>query len=313
MTSAPVLDHLSALADTTRARLLAALEGQELSVRELQAVLQLPQSTVSRHLRILADQGWVAARPDGASHHYRFEAPGPGSPRGRLWALVREEVAASRTARGDRDRIRAVLAERHGRSRAFFASEAGRWDRLREELFGRRYELGALLGLLDGHQVVGDLGCGTGALAAELAPFVGRVIAVDESAPMLQAARDRLAHLSNVELREGELELLPVREDELDLALLVMVLPYVPDPGRILSEAARATRPGGRILVLDLAPHDRSEWEQTMGHLWRGVDRLQMIEWLNGAGFREARYVALPPLPEAMGPGLFVASARKPE
>lgn len=308
-----VFDHLSALADSTRARLLTALEAHELSVRELQAALQLPQSTISRHLRTLADHGWVSARPEGASHRYRFSAPAPGSSRHRLWALVREEVAASRTAKGDKDRIRAVLTERHARSREFFAGEAGRWDRLREELFGRRYELGVLLGLLDPEAVVGDLGCGTGALAAELAPFVARVIAVDESAPMLDAARARLANLPNVELREGELELLPVREDELSLAILAMVLPYVVDPGRILLEAGRAVQPGGRILVLDLQPHDRVEWEQTMGHLWRGIGRLQMIEWLNGAGFREARYVPLPPLPEARGPALFVATARKPE
>src|SRR4030095_3274695 len=107
-----------------------------------------------------------------------------------------------------------------------------------EKLFGSRYELASLLALLDPNLVVGDLGCGTGAFSAAIAPFVRKVIAVDESSPMLEAARGRLQHLPNVEVRQGELELLPANEDELNLAALILVLPYVPDPGRVLGEAA---------------------------------------------------------------------------
>src|SRR4030095_10869716 len=140
-----------------------------------------------------------------------------------------------------------------------------------------------------------------------------KVIAVDESTPMLEAARGRLHHLPNVEVRQGELELLPANEDELNLAALILVLPYVPDPGRVLGEAARAVAPGGRVLLLDLQPHDRTEWEQTMGHLWLGFGQSQVLGWMHGAGFREARYTALPPVGEATGPALCVATARKPE
>jgi ArsR family transcriptional regulator len=160
---------------------------------------------------------------------------------------------------------------------------------------------------------VGDLGAGTGAFSAAVAPFVSRVIAVDESAPMLAAARARLAGFGNVELREGELELLPVREAELDLAALVLVLPFVPDPGRVIAEAAHALEAGGRILVLDLQPHERAHYSQAMGHLWHGFSQGQMQAWMTGAGLRDVRYVALPPLPDAKGPGLFVATAAKPE
>ena len=307
-----LLHQLPSLGDPIRARLLAALEGHELSVRELQEILQLPQSTVSRHLRILVDQEWVRARPEGTSHRYRFEAPPAGSSRERLWSLIREDVSASRAAKADARRIRAVLAERQTRSRRFFASEAGRWDRLREELFGRRYELEALLGLLDPEWVVGDLGCGTGSLSAALAPFVKRVIAVDQSEPMLAAARSRLEAYPNIELRQGELELLPMNEDELNVAALVLVLPYVPDPGRVLGEAARALQPGGRLLVLDLLPHDRTDWEPTMGHLWQGLSQGQMLGWMQGAGLQTARYTPLAPVPEAKGPGLFIATGIKP-
>lgn len=313
MTTATVLEQLTALADPVRVRLLKLLENNELNVRELQEVLQLPQSTVSRHLKLLTDEDWAASRAEGPSQLYRFTAPGAGSPRARLWELVRDEVAASRQARKDAERLRPVLAQRHRRSREFFDTEAGQWDRLRAELFGARAELSTLLGLLDPAWVVGDLGTGTGAFAAAVAPFVSRVIAVDESGPMLAAARARLEGFGNVELRQGELELLPVREAELDLAAMLLVLPFVPDPARVLAEAAHAVEPGGRVLVLDLEPHERTGYSQTMGHLWHGFSQGQMLEWMTGAGLRDVRYTALPPLPDAKGPGLFVATARKRE
>jgi len=308
-----LLDQLSALTDPIRVRLLILLENNELNVRELQDVLQLPQSTVSRHLKVLADEDWVASRAEGPSQLYRLSGPHEGSSRARLWDLVRDEMASTAAAKRDRTRVRPVLAERHRRSREFFDTGAGQWDRLREELFGARTELSAMLGLLDPSWVVGDLGAGTGAFAAAVAPFVSRVVAVDESAPMLAAARARLEGVDNVELRQGELELLPVREAELNLAALVLVLPFVPDPGRVLAEAAHALEAGGRILVLDLQPHERAHYSQQMGHLWHGFGQAQMMEWMTGAGLRDVRYVALSPVPDAKGPGLFVATATKPE
>ena len=308
-----LLDQLSALTDPIRVRLLILLENNELNVRELQDVLQLPQSTVSRHLKVLADEDWVASRAEGPSQLYRLSGPHEGSSRARLWDLVRDEMASTAAAKRDRTRVRPVLAERHRRSREFFDTGAGQWDRLREELFGARTELSAMLGLLDPSWVVGDLGAGTGAFAAAVAPFVSRVVAVDESAPMLAAARARLEGFDNVELRQGELELLPVREAELNLAALVLVLPFVPDPGRVLAEAAHALEAGGRILVLDLQPHERAHYSQQMGHLWHGFGQAQMMEWMTGAGLRDVRYVALSPVPDAKGPGLFVATATKPE
>ena len=311
--TAVLLDQLSALTDPIRVRLLILLENNELNVRELQDVLQLPQSTVSRHLKVLADEDWVTSRAEGPSQLYRLSGPQEGSSRARLWDLVRDEMASTAAAKRDRTRVRPVLAERHRRSREFFDTGAGQWDRVREELFGARTELSAILGLLDPSWVVGDLGAGTGAFAAAVAPFVSRVVAVDESAPMLAAARARLEGFDNVELRQGELELLPVREAELNLAALVLVLPFVPDPGRVLAEAAHALEAGGRILVLDLQPHERAHYSQQMGHLWHGFSQGQMMEWMTGAGLRDVRYVALPPVPDAKGPGLFVATATKPE
>ena len=212
MNETTVFQRLNALADATRGRLLAVLNRHELTVSELCAVVQLPQSTVSRHLRILADEGWVSSRAEGTSRYYRLKTrlePGMA----RLWDVVRDSLADSAEAVQDAERARDVVARRRTRSQEFFRSAAGQWDSVRTELFGRRPEFPALLALLDPGWVVGDLGCGTGQLAATLAPYVAGVIGVDESPDMLAAAGRRMEALpggSRVELREGRLEALPI-------------------------------------------------------------------------------------------------------
>jgi ArsR family transcriptional regulator len=306
-----IYDHLVALSDPTRGRVLLVLDGHELTVSELALVLQLPQPTVSRHLKTLTDEGWLAMRADGTSRRYALSAGQLEPAAAELWAVVRGRVAATAAARHDLERLRAVLAARRTKSRAFFSSAAGEWDRLRAELFGERVELVALLGLLDPELVVGDFGCGTGAMTAALAPFVRRVVAVDASEEMLAAARERLAGAANVELRAGEVEALPVADGELDAALLVLVLHHLAEPRAALAEAARALRPGGRLIVVDMLPHARADYRQAMGHVWQGFDRPALDGWLAEAGFDSFRYQTLPADTKAMGPTLFAASARK--
>lgn len=306
-----VLEHLSALADTTRGRLLLVLEGHELSVSELCAVLQTPQSTISRHLRVLADDGWVEVRPEGTSRLYQMAPDRLGDGHRKLWDAVRGELAALPAASQDAQRLASVLAERARRSREFFHSAAGEWDRLRRELFGRQAGPGPLLALLDDSWVVGDLGCGTGEASAALAPFVRRVVAVDGAPSMLEAAQRRLTGLDTVELRSGALEELPVTDGELDAAVLFLVLHHVAEPARVLAEASRALAPGGRLLVVDMNPHDRQEYLRDLGHVWLGLDRRQLERWLEAAGFEAFRSTPLPPDPEAAGPTLFAGTARR--
>lgn len=306
----PVLERLSVLGDETRIRLLALLEANELTVSELRRIVGLPQSTVSRHLRVLAEGGWVSSRTEGTTRPYRMASLDEGART--LWRLVRDETEATSIRSEDRERARRVLAERRDRSREFFRTEAGRWDALRSELFGPRSELLPLLGLLDPDWTVGDLGAGTGQAAEAIAPFVGRVVAVDRSEEMLEAARERLGGVeggNGVEIREGELEALPLEDGELDAALLLLVLPYVVEPERVLAEARRALRPGGRLLVVDMRLHDREGYREQMGHLWPGFTEERILGWMEAAGLREGRWRPLPPLPEARGPLLFAASA----
>ena len=307
-----ILDDLSALADITRDRVLLLLEGQELTVSELCGVLQLPQSTVSRHLKALADSGWVTSRAEGTSRLYTMAADNRHGPARRLWLLVREQVAGGRAAAQDHRRLQAVLAARRSRSQEFFSSAAGQWDRMRADQFGATFHLQAAFALLDAAWVVGDLGCGTGAMTAALSPFVARVIAVDNSAAMLAAARRRLGGAANVEFRRGDLEDLPVADGELDAAVLTLVLPYLPDPAAALGQAACSLKPGGRLLVIDLLPHDREGYRQQLGHQWLGFSSAQMASWLGAAGLEAVLVHALPPATDAKGPGLFVARATRP-
>lgn len=308
MKRSPLFDRLTALSDPIRTRLLLVLERHELTVSELRAVLQLPQSTVSRHLKVLASAGWVGAREDGTSNRYRLDAKALDGAARRLWAPVRDEAAALPAARRDAERVKGVLAERHTRSQAFFATSAAQWDRLRAELFGTRTELFALAGLLDPAHTVADLGCGTGQLAEVMAPFVKGVIAVDESAAMLKAARARLASQGNIDLREGSIESLPIEDGTLDIAVLSLVLHFVAEPAAALGEVRRTLRSrGARLLIVDMLPHDREEYRQTMGHVWLGFDAAQLHRWSDDAGFASMRHHALPSASQGKGPTLFTA------
>lgn len=304
-----LLEHLSALSDITRCRLLLLLEQQELTVSECCEVLRLPQSTVSRHLKILSDDGWSSSRPDGTRRLYRLAGATLRAPARELWELARGEIAATLSAREDGRRLAQLLSARRSRSREFFDSAAGRWDRMRDEMFGSRIHSTTLLGLLDSRWTVGDLGCGTGQVSESLAPFVSRVIAVDGSVSMLQEARRRLGDRLNVELRHGQLEQLPLTDASLDAATLILVLHHLSDPQRALGEVARTLRPHGPLLIVDMLPHDRSEYQQEMGHVWLGFSEPQISELLASAGLDLRAFQPLPADPEAAGPPLFACTA----
>jgi ArsR family transcriptional regulator len=306
-----ILDHLAALADTTRSRILLLLDRHELTVSELCGVVQLPQSTVSRHLKALADAGWISARAEGTSHLYTMTRDELDGSARRLWLLVREQVGPTPAAAQDQRRLQAALAERRTKSQEFFSSSAGQWDRVRDELFGDRFHLAALAAFAERAWTVGDLGCGTGTVSAALAPFVARVVAVDGSAAMLQAAKKRLQGFDNIDLRRGELESLPIDDARLDAATLMLVLHHVPEPERALAEASRVLKPGGRVVVVDMLPHDREGYRQQMGHVWLGFSDEHVRRLLDGTGFEDVRIVSLPPDAKAKGPGLFVATARR--
>jgi SAM-dependent methyltransferase len=308
---ASIFDRLTALADSTRSRILLLLDRHELTVGELCAALQLPQSTASRHLKILTDEGWLASRAQGTSRRYSMQTSKLDPSARRLWQVVRAQVGESAAAAQDAHRLGGVLSQRRTTQVAFFDSAPAVWDRMRAELIGQRTDLLALLELLDDRWIVGDLGCGTGHVSEVIAPSVRQVVAVDESGAMLTAARRRLAPLENVEVRSGRLEEIPIEEQALDAAIMFLVAHYVAEPAAVMEEVARVLKPGGRFVIVDMMPHEREEYVSQMGHVWQGLGEDQLRDWFQDVGFTGVRYRPLPADPAAKGPGLFAASGRK--
>jgi ArsR family transcriptional regulator len=269
----------------------------------------------------------VSSRRDGTSRYYALAVNGhaangsgaasarasaPASARAQIWSLTRAQLGDRRGVDQDRRRLAKVLARRSETSQQFFATSAGQWDRLRVELFGDDFAMRALVGLMPAGWTVADLGCGTGAMVATLAPHVARVIGVDASDEMLGAARLRLSGLRNVELRPGPLEALPIDAASVDAATMMLVLHHLASPGAAIAEAARILKPGGRLLIVDMAPHDHEEYRRQMGHVWLGFSEEQVKRLLTQSGLSAPRVLALPPDEDAKGPELFAASAHKP-
>jgi len=307
----PILDWMQSLSDPIRARLLRLLDRSELTVAELCATLQLPQSTVSRHLKVLGDEDWTSSRRDGTSNLYCMQTQSLDPLKKKLWSVVKSHSVLDSTAEQDDARLEQVLDARRSRSQAFFSSAAEKWDRIRAELFGSRMDAFALGATLESDCVFGDLGCGTGGISQLVAPWVESVIAVDSSAAMLTAARRRLKDLSNVDVRKGELTGLPIDDQQLSVSVMALVLPYVSSPQEVFAEVYRVTKPGGKLVLLDMVPHDRAEYREQLGHSWQGFSEKQITEWLDACGWTDLRIQQIPPDPEAKGTGLFLASAKR--
>lgn len=306
-----LLAWMDGLADETRLRLIRLLERHELSVAELCEIVQIPQSTVSRHLKVLSDQAWVRSRGQGTTNLYRTVLDELDPTPRKLWLLAREQTDGWATTVQDDLRLQQTLRKRQSDPQAFFAGAAGQWDKLRGELYGRNFSAAALLSLLPKGLTVADLGCGTGPLIAELSPHVAKIIGVDNSADMLKSAKKRLADAANVELCRGDLTSLPIDDGSCDAAMLVLALTYVQEPGRAIAEAARILKPGGRIVVVDLLPHDRDDFRRQMGQLSLGLSAEFVAGSMNDVNLVDAAVRPLPPEPAAKGPALFLATGRR--
>jgi ArsR family transcriptional regulator len=306
-----LLAWMECLSDPTRLRLLRLLERHELGVAELCDVLQLPQSTVSRPLKVLADQGWVRNHRQATRHIYSMMADELDATARRLWAIARQRIQDWAACRQDELRLARRLRQKEVDSQAFFAGAAAQWDKLRADLYGHGFTQSALLELLPREYIVADLGCGTGPIIEQLAGHVRGVIGIDNSPPMLKSARKRMVGSTNVELIRGDLSAIPIDDGLCDAAMLVLGLTYVPDPPAVLREMARILKPLGLAVIVDLLPHDRDGFRRQMGQTSLGFDPDSLQALLAACLFADIRIHPLPPEPNAKGPALFLATALK--
>lgn len=306
-----LLKQMASLADLTRLRLLRLLEKHELGVAELCDVLQMPQSTVSRHLKVLGDEGWVVSRRSGTTNLYRMILDELDDPARQLWLLARDQTESWATVRQDQVRLVRRLQSRKDEAQRFFADVAHQWASRRQDLYGSAFMNHAVVSLLPSDWVVADLGCGTGDFASRVAGAVKTVIGVDSSPAMLEAARQSIAGRKNIDLREGDLEDLPIDDGACDAATMLLVLTYVPNPDKALAEMARVIRPGGKAVVVDLMRHDREEFRREHGQHSLGFESAELAKMLQKAGFKTPRCEPLPPEPDTKGPALLLAGATR--
>lgn len=276
---------LKALADPLRLRILAAVAQEELTVGEVQEVVDSVQSSVSRNLAILRQAGFVQDRKEGTSVYFSAREEMPSAAR-EIFGSLRSRLAELPERKADQARLEATRRRRLQRSRNYFESVAGDWEHIRKSYFDDRLTSLAIEKLLPRELILADVGCGTGTLTFELARFAGRVIGVDLSLQMLRRAREaaREKRLPNVDFRHGDALQLPLPSRSVDAAFCVMVLHFLDQPERAVAELSRITKPGGSVIVVDLVEHKQQWMREQMAHRWLGFDRGSVESWFRDAG-----------------------------
>ena len=272
-----------ALSDNTRLRLLYVLQQYELHVNEIVLVVDMIQSGVSRHLKILLDSGLLTSRRDGSFTYY---SAAKNDTTISLIRLVENNLDHKDITRRDLEKSREMIKIRQNRTKRFFKIIAPQWDRLKKEVFGN-FDLNSMIKekvIFNGK--IADLGCGTGELIERLSKGISHnFIGIDYSPEMLEQARLRLSGTNNAELRLGELEHLPMKNEEIDTAIMNMVLHHISQPELPIAEAYRVLKPEGLFILSDFQKHDQKNINEIMGGSWFGFEKEKIKTWLTEAGF----------------------------
>jgi ubiquinone/menaquinone biosynthesis C-methylase UbiE/biotin operon repressor len=273
---------LKLLADPTRLRMLLLLHNQALSVAELQEILGMGQSRISTQLSLLKQEGMVTDQRSGKNNIYQAELPEL------LLSLARQAAEELPECPKDLSALRHLIRKRKDKARTYFDELAGK--------FGKSYVPGrswkalaeALIKVMN-YDVVADLGAGEGTLSQLLAQRAKKVIAVDISPKMVEFGQAlALSHgLGNLEFRLGEIEDVPIETKTVDLAILSQALHHAEEPSRALSEAYRILKPGGRLLILDLAKHSFTKAHELYSDRWLGFPEGELAEMIEAAGFQD--------------------------
>ncbi len=293
----PVLAGLNAAGEETRLRLLALLAQSELTVSEVVTILGQSQPRISRHLKLLVEAGLIERRREGAWAFFRLAAsPGAGALAGDIvgWLDPGDPVLAE-----DRLRLAEVRHARADTAARYFAAHAAEWDDIRSRHAPEAQVEAAMRAAVGARPVrcLVDLGAGAGRMLEIFAPLAQRAIGVDLSSAMLAVARGRLEEtgLANVQLRQGDMYALPIERNSADLAILHQVLHYLDDPARAIREAARILAPGGRLLVVDFAPHAEEALRDKHAHRRLGFSNEEISGLLAQAGLEPMLHRELAP------------------
>lgn len=279
------LDIFRALADPTRLRIVALLRAMELSVGELAQVLGQSQPRVSRHIKILCDARIARRRREGS---WVFLCTGPTEIVAPLFAAMDRWNAADHWAVADTAKLAAVRADRAASAQAYFAQHAEHWDAIRS-LYVAETDVEAAMERALGGAPIGqlvDIGTGTGRMIELFGGKASHSIGIDRSPEMLRLARAKLSDqkAASHELRQGDVAAIPLSDAAADTVILHQVLHFIPAPEAAIAEAARIVAPGGRLLIVDFAPHDREELRAQDAHARLGFSDEQMAAWYAAAG-----------------------------
>lgn len=295
LTADQAIEALRAAGEPTRLRVLSLLAGEELSVMELSRVLDQSQPRVSRHLKLMADAGLIERFPDGARVFYRLSSDPLAR---RLVDTVLDLLDASAHEADDR-RLEDVRRDRGAAASAYFERVAPQWDRIRSLYVSETAVEAAIKDAAgDGpFERVVDLGTGSGRMLTLLGKTARMSVGLDLSQNMLNIARANVtkAGLQKVELRHGDIFATRLPEHSADLVLVHQVLHYLADPAAAVAEAARLVMPGGRLLIVDFAPHQLEHLREEHQHRRLGFADDEMRGWLSGAGLKPGAPIVLPP------------------
>lgn len=272
-----------ALSDKTRLRLLIVLQQYELNVNEIVLVVDMIQSGVSRHLKILMDSGLLMSRRDGSFIYY---SAAKNDITMSILSLVEKNSERDEVAVQDLKKAGEMIKIRKNRTKRFFKTVAPQWDRLKKEVLGD-FDLNSRIIEKDSFcGKVSDLGCGTGELIEKLSGQAShRLIGIDSSPEMLELARLRLSGNSNTELRLGELEHLPMKNREIDTAIMNMVLHHISQPEIPIAEAFRVLQYNGIFILSDFEKHHQEKIKEIIGGSWLGFEKEKIKGWLKETGF----------------------------
>ncbi|MFA5903353.1 MAG: metalloregulator ArsR/SmtB family transcription factor [Desulfobacula sp.] len=271
-----------ALSDKTRLRLLYILRRYELNVNEIVLVVEMIQSGVSRHLKILLESGLLTSRRDGSFTYYSAKRNDFIN----AFMTLADNSSEMNEIRKDLIKAREMIKIRQNMTRRFFKTVAPLWDQLKKQVFGSFDLNSIILDKISFHGNIADLGCGTGELMEKLSGQTQfRIIGIDSSSEMLEQARLRLLGKEKAELRLGELEHLPMKNKEIHTAVMNMVLHHISEPELPFQEVYRILKPGGIFILSDFDPHDKAKTREQMGGAWSGFEKEKITTWLTEAGF----------------------------